>query len=206
MLASLSTGVATEGMIDRLRGKLLEKRPPALVIDVQGVGYALQAPLSTFYHLPELQAEICLLTHLSIREDTPVLYGFLSVAERQWFRDLIRVNGVGPKLALSILSTLALNTFSQYIQHNDIIRLTRIPGVGKKTAERLVLEMRDRFAVTNAAVTLPVSTVNGVVEESVDVLIALGYKPQEAKRWIEAVYEEGLKSETLIRRALQKAV
>lgn len=193
-------------MIDRLRGKLLEKQPPTLVIDVQGVGYALQAPLSTFYHLPELQAEVCLLTHLSIREDTQVLYGFLSTAERQWFRDLIRVNGVGPKLALSILSTLELNTFSQCIQHNDITRLMRIPGVGKKTAERLVLEMRDRLTTTMVAAALPVSTANSVVEESIDVLIALGYKPQEAKRWIETVYEEGLKSETLIRRALQKAV
>ncbi len=199
-------------MINHLHGLLVEKQPPLLVIDVQGVGYELLAPLSTFERLPDLNQTVKLLTHLSVREDTQVLYGFSNDAERSLFRTLIRVNSVGPKLALSILSTMDLTNFVQCVHDNNIQRLTRIPGVGKKTAERLIVEMRDRLAnwSTNqpAATTTSLRTLGIIspVDDAISALIALGYKPQEASRWVQAVAEEGLTSEILIRRALQSAV
>ncbi|NJO16253.1 MAG: Holliday junction branch migration protein RuvA [Thioploca sp.] len=199
-------------MINHLHGLLVEKQPPLLVIDVQGVGYELLAPLSTFERLPDLNQTVKLLTHLSMREDTQVLYGFSNDAERSLFRTLIRVNGVGPKLALSILSTMDLTSFVQCVHDNNIQRLTRIPGVGKKTAERLIVEMRDRLA--NWSTNQPATTTTSLrtlgiispVDDAISALIALGYKPQEASRWVQAVAEEGLTSEILIRRALQSAV
>jgi len=203
-------------MISRLRGLLIEKQPPLLVVDVQGVGYEVFAPMSTFYNLPEINAEISLLTHLSIREDAHVLYGFLNESERGLFRDLIRVSGIGPKLALSILSSMELSMFVQYVNNNDTARLIRIPGVGKKMAERLVVEMRDRLknwnttnntapspTTTSSTLTLGIAT---PIEDAISALIALGYKPQDATRWVQAVTEEGLTSEVLIRRALQSAL
>ncbi len=198
-------------MISHLRGLLIRKQPPWLVIDVQGIGYEVLAPLSTCEQLPELNQEVHLLTHLSVREDTQVLYGFINDSERQLFRLLIRVNGVGPKLALSILSTMDLNSFVQCVHDNNITRLTRIPGVGKKTAERLIIEMRDRLEghINKATATTKSSLVQGLispVDDAISALIALGYKPQEASRWVHAVAEEGLTSEVLIRRALQAAL
>jgi holliday junction DNA helicase RuvA len=198
-------------MINHLHGLLVEKQPPLLVIDVQGVGYEVLAPLSTFERLPELNQTVKLLTHLSMRDDTQVLYGFSNDAERLLFRTLIRVNGVGPKLALSILSTMDLTSFVQCVHDHNIQRLTRIPGVGKKTAERLVIEMRDRLAnwSTNQSLTTTSPRTLGIispVDDAISALIALGYKPQEASRWVHAVAEEGLTSEALIRRALQSAV
>jgi len=198
-------------MINHLHGLLVEKQPPLLVIDVQGVGYEVLAPLSTFERLPDLNQTIKLLTHLSVREDTQVLYGFSNDAERSLFRTLIRVNGVGPKLALSILSTMDLTSFVQCVHDHNIQRLTRIPGVGKKTAERLVIEMRDRLVnwSTNPSSTTTSPRPLGIispVDDAISALIALGYKPQEASRWVHAVAEEGLTSEALIRRALQSAV
>ena len=199
-------------MINHLHGLLVEKQPPLLVIDVQGVGYEILAPLSTFERLPDLNQSVKLLTHLSVREDTQVLYGFSNDAERSLFRTLIRVNGVGPKLALSILSTMDLTSFVQCVHDNNIQRLTRIPGVGKKTAERLIIEMRDRLASWSA--NQPTGTtvsphplgIISPVDDAISALIALGYKPQEASRWVHAVAEEGLTSEVLIRRALQSAL
>ena len=199
-------------MINHLHGLLVKKQPPLLVIDVQGVGYELLAPLSTFERLPDLNQTVKLLTHLSVREDTQVLYGFSNDAERSLFRTLIRVNGVGPKLALSILSTMDLSSFVQCVHDNNIQRLTRIPGVGKKTAERLIIEMRDRLANWSAnqpAVTTDSPRALGIispVDDAISALIALGYKPQEASRWVLAVAEEDLTSEVLIRRALQSAL
>ena len=203
-------------MISRLRGLLIEKQPPLLVVDVQGVGYEVFAPMSTFYNLPEVNTEISLLTHLSIREDAHVLYGFLNESERGLFRDLIRVSGFGPKLALSILSSMELSMFVQCVNNNDTARLIRIPGVGKKMAERLVVEMRDRLknwnttnnttpspTTTSSTLTLGIAT---PIEDAISALIALGYKPQDATRWVQAVTEEGLTSEVLIRRALQSAL
>ncbi len=142
-------------MISRLRGLLIEKQPPQLVIEVQGIGYEVFAPMSTFYNLSEVDTEVTLLTHLSVREDAHVLYGFLSESERWLFRDLIRISGIGPKLALSILSTMDLATFVQCVHDNDTTRLIRIPGVGKKMAERLVVEMRDRLKEGHTPITPP---------------------------------------------------
>ncbi len=199
-------------MISRLHGLLIEKQPPLLVLDVQGVGYEVFAPMSTFYNLPEINAEISLLTHFSVREDAHVLYGFLQESERALFRDLIRVSGIGPKLALSILSSMEFATFVLCIHNNDIARLKRIPGVGKKTAERLVVEMRDRLDkqhVTPSSPSISSPLTQGItspVDDAISALIALGYKPADASRWVHAVAEEGLSSEVLIRRALQSAL
>jgi Holliday junction DNA helicase RuvA len=206
-------------MISRLRGLLIEKQPPLLVIDVQGVGYEVFAPMSTFYNLSEINTEISLLTHLSIREDAHVLYGFLNESERGLFRDLIRVSGIGPKLALSILSSMELAVFVQCVNDNDTARLIRIPGVGKKMAERLVVEMRDRLKNWQTSTSIPSSTTTSTptpssltqgltspIEDAISALIALGYKPSDATRWVRAVSEEGVSSEVLIRRALQAAL
>ncbi|RKZ39335.1 MAG: Holliday junction branch migration protein RuvA [Gammaproteobacteria bacterium] len=201
-------------MISRLHGLLIEKQPPLLVIDVQGVGYEVFAPMSTFYNLPEVNAEISLLIHFVVREDAHVLYGFLNESERMLFRDLIRVSGIGPKLALSILSSMELATFVNSIHHNDTARLKRIPGVGKKTAERLVVEMRDRLEkqrITPTTSSPPTSApltqgITSPVDDAISALIALGYKPADASHWVHAVAEEGLSSEVLIRRALQSAL
>lgn len=195
-------------MISRLRGLLIEKQAPSLVVDVQGVGYEVLAPMSTFYNLPELNSEVSLLTHLSVREDAHVLYGFLTESERSLFRDLIRVSGIGPKLALSVISSMELPIFTQCINQNDTKRLIKIPGVGKKMAERLVVEMRDRLSsikttFTASPVTKDIAT---PVEDAISALIALGYKPADARRWVQAVAEDGLTSEVLIRRALQSAL
>jgi Holliday junction DNA helicase RuvA len=200
-------------MISRLRGLLIEKQAPLLVIDIQGVGYEVFAPMSTFYNLPDINTEVSLLTHLIVREDAHVLYGFLTESERNLFRDLIRVSGVGPKLALSIISTMELPMFVQCINENDTKRLIKIPGVGKKMAERLVVEMRDRLEellsnTKTTSTTKPISSKDIItpVEDAVSALIALGYKPIDARRWVQAVAEEGLTSEVLIRRALQSAL
>jgi Holliday junction DNA helicase RuvA len=201
-------------MISRLRGLLIEKQPPLLVIDVQGVGYEIFAPMSTFYNLPEVNSEVSLLTHLNVRADAHVLYGFLNESERGLFRDLIRVSGIGPKLALSILSSMELPTFVQCVNNNDTVRLTRIPGVGKKMAERLVVEMRDRLKTwgtnTTSSPVTPTSTLTqgltSPVEDAISALVALGYKQADASRWVHAVAEDGLSSEVLIRRALQSAL
>lgn len=196
-------------MISRLHGLLINKQAPLIVIDVHGVGYEVFVPMSTFYQLPEVNAEVSVLTHLSVREDALTLYGFHSEAERQLFRDLLRVSGVGPKLALSILSAMELATFTQAIKTNDLARLTRIPGVGKKIAERLVIEMRDRLD------KLPINTpptaatrpdLISPLDDAISVLMALGYKPQEASHLVHSVKAEGLSSEELIRRALQAAL
>ncbi len=199
-------------MITSLRGIILEKQAPLLVIEVNGVGYEVLAPMSTFYNLPELNTEIKLLTHLSIREDAHVLYGFLVESERKLFRNLIRITGVGPKLALSILSSMELNIFIQCINNNDITQLKRIPGVGKKTAERLVIEMRDYLQNSGISKSnsTPIATlttiINTPIEDAISALIVLGYKPNDASHWVNAIAEEGMTSEILIRRALQSAL
>lgn len=196
-------------MISCLRGVLLEKRPPFAVIEVQGVGYEVEVPMSTFFLLPELNTEVKLLTHLNIREDTHVLYGFMSDSERRLFRLLLKVNGVGPKLALSILSTMELTTFVHHVRKRDSMPLTRIPGVGKKTAERLVMELSDRLdsLLTDAPTsTPPTQPITSAADDAVSALVALGYRPQEATRWVNAVAQEGFSSETLIRQALRIAM
>lgn len=199
-------------MIHHLRGLLVEKQPPTLVMEVQGVGYEVEAPMSTFYQLPEVNTTIYLVTHLIVREDAHILYGFSSEQERRLFRALIRVNGVGPKLALAILSAIDVITFIHAIQQGETHQLIRIPGVGKKTAERLIIEMRDRLTTSSIqpSTTTPVASLTAGVtspkDDAISALIALGYKPQEASRWVNQVHAPNLTSEELIRRALQAAL
>lgn len=199
-------------MIGRLRGTLAAKQPPLLLVDVAGVGYEVEAPMSTFYQLPATGTEVMLHTHLVVREDAHLLYGFASERERTLFRSLIRVNGVGAKLALTILSGVSADEFVRCVQESDTRALTRLPGVGKKTAERLAVEMRDRLddwqggSVAPTAVSAPEDGAQDAVRDAVSALIALGYKPPEASRLVSAVQSEGLSSEELIRAALQQAV
>jgi len=198
-------------MIGSLRGRLLQKSPPMLMVDVQGVGYEVEAPMSTFYQLPELGQEIHLYTHLTVRDDAHLLYGFASESERQLFKTLIKVNGVGPKLALTILSGIEAGDFARCINDADTARLTRLPGVGKKTAERLIVEMRDRLKdmhVQETRVEHRSRSENGTsrVEDAISALIALGYKPHEASRHVHAVAAEGMSSEEIIREALRTSL
>jgi holliday junction DNA helicase RuvA len=200
-------------MIGRLRGTLLDKQPPELLIDVQGVGYEVQAPMTTFYELPATGSEVVLHTHLVVREDAHTLYGFSKLSDRALFRALIKVNGVGARMALAILSGMDANAFVHCVQDKDIAALVRLPGVGKKTAERLVVEMADRLAdwqPTGAApvagARTPLEVRSNPVEEAVGALIALGYKPPEASRMVRAVDAQGLGAEDIIRLALQATV
>jgi len=201
-------------MIGRIRGILLEKQAPELLVDVNGVGYEIQAPMTTIYKLPALGEAVELSTHLIVREDAHLLYGFASSQERALFRALIKVNGVGPKLALTILSGMDVEDFVRCVRDNDAAGLVRLPGVGKKTAERLLVEMRDRLrdwhvdglAVAEGAAQLP-ARANDHLLDAESALIALGYKPQEAARMIAAVNKESVAtSEELIRLALKSAV
>jgi len=194
-------------MIGFLRGKLVLKKPPSLVIDVQGVGYEVDAPMSTFYGLPEVGADVLLYTHLAIREDAHSLFGFISESERVLFRTLIKVNGVGAKLALGILSGLSAEEFHRAVEYQDTARLVRLPGVGKKTAERLIIELRDRLpelgSVTlEGAGTLKVPEASPS-EDAAAALIALGFRPQDAALMVRKVSAEGKTSEDIIRLALQ---
>jgi Holliday junction DNA helicase RuvA len=190
-------------MIGFLRGILVRKQPPHLVLDVQGVGYEVEAPMSTFYDLPEVGTEILLHTHLVVREDAHILFGFGSEGERRLFRALLRVNGVGPKLALTILSGISVEGFLACVREGDSGALTRLPGIGKKTAERLVIEMRDRLEQLGAS---PAGSNPHPRDEAQSALVALGYRPQEAQRMLQAIKDPDLSSEELIRRALQSAV
>lgn len=201
-------------MIGRLTGILLEKQPPHLLLDVNGVGYELNAPMSTFYQLPSTGEKVSLVTHLVVREDAWLLCGFASSAERRMFRDLIKVNGVGAKLALTILSGISADEFARCIQDGDSSSLVRLPGVGKKTAERLIIEMRDRLKdwesdgmSNSSAVNMSADQQNDPGRDAVSALVALGYKPQVASRMVSTVSrDENVSSEELIRAALKAAV
>lgn len=195
-------------MIGRLHGTLLTKQPPQLLIDVGGVGYEVDAPMSTFYDLPANGETVTLFTHLAVREDAQQLFGFATEKERQLFRDLIKVNGVGGKVALAILSGISVNEFAVCIQAEDSARLVKVPGIGKKTAERLIVEMRDKLDVDDsAAIKLPTAAVtNDPVAEAHGALVALGYKPAEASRMLEKVAGPDMDGEALIRAALKGAV
>lgn len=201
-------------MIAQLRGIILEKTPPQLLLDVQGVGYEINAPMSTFYRLADVGKEVVLLTHFIVREDAHTLYGFSTSEERTLFRTLLKVNGIGPKLALTILSSIEPNEFVQNITHSDAQSLVRIPGVGKKTAERLVVEMRDKLSAWEVSSPssffhsnkIEVSPQNQMTQDAISALIALGYKPQEASRAVAKVSEGLLNSEEMIRQALREMV
>ncbi|MEX0386685.1 Holliday junction branch migration protein RuvA [Spiribacter onubensis] len=200
-------------MIGRIAGTLLEKQPPLVLVDVGGVGYELEAPMSTIYQLPAIGEAVTLRVHQGLRDEVPVLYGFLSEGERGLFRALVRVNGVGPKMALAILSGISAEEFHRCVEQKDTATLTRLPGIGKKIAERLTLEMQDRLAglATGTGPTpgpAGMATAAAVPEdpmaEASAALVALGYKPAEAQRLLKGL--EGESSEQLIRAALQKAV
>lgn len=202
-------------MIGRLRGTLVYKRPPLLMVDVGGVGYELEAPMSTFYELP-LQGEVTLFTHLAIRDDAHVLYGFSGESERGLFRALLKVSGVGAKMALAILSGMSADEFALCIQRDDSAALVRLPGIGKKTAERLIVEMRDRLGriegqIASGGVTLPrpasgIAALESPSSDAIGALIALGYKPNDASRMVRSVASEDLSSEEIIRQALRAVV
>ncbi len=167
-------------MIGRLTGILLEKNPPQILLDVQGVAYELDVPMSTFYNLPVLHEKVVLHTQLIVREDAHLLYGFLSNEERLAFRQLLKISGVGPKLALSVLSGLSLNDLAVAVANREAARLTKIPGVGKKTAERLLLELQGKFVATGATGTQPGAAVVSAGNDIVNALLALGYNDKEA--------------------------
>lgn len=201
-------------MIGRLHGTLLAKKPPEVLIDVNGVGYEVAAPMSTFYQLPETGASVTLHTHLVVREDAHLLFGFATESERQMFRTLIKVSGVGPKVALAILSGISVEDFVRCVSNNDAAQLVRLPGIGKKTAERLLVEMRDRVAGWggSAGAELPGKTGPAPlsqcspIKDAIEALIALGYSPPEASRMVSGIATEGLAREQIIRAALQAMV
>ncbi len=193
-------------MIGFLEGRIASKAPPQLTIDVGGVGYEVEAPMSTFYHLPAVGGAVRLLTHLVVREDAHVLYGFATEEERGLFRNLLKVSGVGPKIALALLSGLSADAFARCIQHQDAAALTRVPGIGRKTAERLIVEMRDRLSVPGEAANAPGRPPPASpAGEAFDALVALGYRPAEASRLLGAIAPGTHSTEELIRRALQSA-
>lgn len=191
----------------------MHKQAPHLLIDVNGVGYELEAPLSTFFTLPETGQAVTLFTHLAVREDAHVLYAFATESERALFRILLKVSGIGAKMALAILSGMSADEFSRCVADEDVASLVRLPGIGRKTAQRLIVEMRDRLAKLDD-LTPAVTPVQGtqvvsrgsVTTDAVAALVALGYKPQEAGRMVKVVAEDEMDSEALIRAALQHAV
>ncbi|MFT6926443.1 MAG: Holliday junction DNA helicase RuvA [Psychromonas sp.] len=204
-------------MIGRLRGVLIEKQPPEVLIEVSGVGYEVQLPMSSFYALPDAGEEAIIYTHFVVREDAQLLYGFADKHERAMFRELIKVNGVGPKLALAILSGMSANQFVQCIHNDAVTTLVKLPGVGKKTAERLVVEMKDRLKNwTGADLLTPESDKmvfdnefsnsaahGNAKDEAISALVSLGYKPVLAEKVIQQVYQEGMDCEALIRSSLK---
>lgn len=206
-------------MIGRIRGIILEKQPPVVLIEAgNGVGYEINMPMTCFYELPDIGQEAIIYTQFIVREDAQLLYGFNQKQERALFRELIKVNGVGPKLALAILSGMSARQFVTAIENESISSLVKLPGVGKKTAERLVVEMKDRFKglngdlFENSDIELPASAspkaprAADIEAEASAALIALGYKPQEAAKMISKVAKLGADSETLIKEALRAAI
>ena len=197
-------------MIGRLAGRVLTRKPPFLLVDVHGIGYEVEAPMSTFF-ATQGQEDVVLHTHLVVREDAQLLYGFATARERDLFRALIKVSGIGPRMAVAVLSGMSEAQFRDCVMNDDVTALTKVPGIGKKTAERLIIEMRDRLD-KEPGVTLPTAAGGAPVEESardeaLSALEALGYKPAEANRMITRAEKEGADdAETLIRLALRQTV
>jgi holliday junction DNA helicase RuvA len=197
-------------VIGHLRGRLAARHPPQLVVDVGGIGYEVEAPMSTFYVLPAVGAEVSLHTHLVVREDAHVLYGFGSERERSLFRELIKVSGVGPRIALAILSGITVEEFHRCVEAQDHAALVRVPGIGRKIAERLVIEMRDRLkALAGPAfapgATAPAAGPGSAQSEAFSALVALGYKPAEVARLLQRVDPAVASTEEIIRHALRAA-
>lgn len=218
-LSSLTLFSKEFPVIGRLRGILIEKQPPELLIEVAGIGYEVQMPMSCFYELPQVGDEAIIYTHFVVREDAQLLYGFNTVKERALFREVIKANGVGPKLGLGILSGMTASQFVACVEREDISTLVKLPGVGKKTAERLVVEMKDRLKgwgagdlftpATDAApmdVHHPESVTQNAEEEAVSALLSLGYKPQQASKVVSQVAKPDMTSEALIKEALRAMV
>lgn len=194
-------------MIGRLTGILLEKNPPQVLIDVHGVGYEVDVPMSTFYNLPGNGEKVTLLTHFIVREDGQFLYGFASESERYAFRQLIKISGVGARMALAVLSGLSVGDLAQAIARQESGRLTKIPGIGKKTAERMVVELRDRAAdLAGGTVVGAGGTLHDPLSEAITALQALGYKPADAERMAKKAAADGDDAPTIIRKALQSAL
>ena len=197
-------------MLGRLRGTLAEKQPPHILLDVNGVGYELEVPMTTLYQLPAAGENCTLYTHLVVREDAQLLYGFFNKQQRDFFRELIRLNGVGPKLALALMSSLEVNEMIACVQAEDIKRLMKVPGVGKKTAERLLVELKDRFkawetspSMGSLVIDMPVDAASDAKQDAISALESLGFKSQEASKAIAAIKDSDLTSEQLIRMALK---
>ena len=193
-------------MIGRLKGVLIHKAPPWLVVDVNGVGYELEAPMSTFYDLPDVGREVSLFVHYAQKEDAVNLYGFLRENERRLFRDVQKVSGIGAKIALAVLSGASVDDFARLVQTSDVTALTRIPGIGKKTAERMVVELRDRAADLAGGVPGAAGLPGDPLSEAITALQALGYKPADAERMAKKAAAAGDDAPTIIRKALQSAL
>ena len=192
-------------MIGFLKGTLAAKQPPWLILDVGGVGYELEAPMSTFYQLPNVGAQLTLITHLLVRDDAHVLYGFSSEPERVLFRSLLKVSGIGARIALGILSGISAEGFYQCVRSKDLVSLTRVPGIGRKTAERLLLEMADRLPDGSEATLSSGAASTAAESEAHGALLALGYKPSEVTRLLRTFDSTGLSTEEMIREALRQA-
>lgn len=197
-------------MIGMLKGVLVSRQPPYLLIDVQGVGYELEAPMTTFYDLPEESSPVMLHTHLVVREDAQLLYGFSDLSQRELFRSLLKVSGIGPRVALAILSTLSAGQFVQCVKQQDAVTLTSVPGIGKKTAERMLLELRDRVLalapgpdVDSESTGTAKAAPQNPMEDAIGALLALGYKAADATRAVRAVEGSSPGRDDLIRNALQ---
>jgi Holliday junction DNA helicase RuvA len=196
-------------MIGRLRGILVSKQPPWLLVEVGGVGYELEAPMSTIYDLPATGKEVVLLTHYAVKEDSVALYGFLHESERTLFRNLQKVSGIGAKISLAVLSGVSTQDFARLVQAGDVVALTKIPGIGKKTAERIVVELRDRVDGLGASVPGLSSTSGAPLDPAGEATVALqqlGYKPVEVTRLVQKVAAQGDSAETIIRKALRAAL
>src|SRR5690348_14416247 len=197
-------------MIGRLRGILVSRQPPSLLVEIGGVGYEVEAPMSTIYDLPGIGKEVILLIHHAVKEDSDTLYGFLHESERALFRNLLKVSGIGAKIALAVLSGVSTADFARLVQSGDVVALTKIPGIGKKTAERMVVELRDR--VEGLGAVLPGLGGKGAgapldpAGEATVALQQLGYKPAEVTRLVQKVAAEGDDAETIIRKALRAAL
>jgi len=196
-------------MIGRLRGTLISKQPPSLLVEVAGVGYEVEAPMSTIYDLPGIGKEVILLTHHAVKEDSVTLYGFLHEAERSLFRNLLKVSGIGAKIALAVLSGVATDHFARLVHAGDVVALTKIPGIGKKTAERIVVELRDRLDGVSGLPGTSMHAAGAPLDAAGEASVALqqlGYKPAEVTRLVQKVAVEGDNAEAIIRKALRAAL
>ena len=191
-------------MIGSLRGRLIAKQAPSIILECNGVGYDVETPMSTFFELPAVGSECFLFTHLLVREDAQILYGFATDAERALFRNVLKVRGIGARIALAILSAMSESDFNRCIEYEDAAALAKIPGIGKKTAERLIVEMRDRIT-TKGDNVVRIDVEKGAKSEAIDALVALGYKPAEVTRLIAKLDVDGQSAEDIIRLALRQA-